>query len=222
MASFSFVVAAAIAIAPMNAQFDCSTYESTCSGIAGYEAYQNCAATIAVNDASAMACRIEHLAYAALAPSNATTHCPHAAPNAAVPCATEMLATFDCAAYVSRCSGETGYEAYPDCAATVAANDANAMACRIQHLAAAASNATLHCPHAAPNAAAPCATEMLATATAPTSAPTAGDASTPAPTSTNSSGNGGATTAADASTAARKATSLVGAMAALMGVVLAA
>jgi hypothetical protein len=140
--------------------FNCTRYVSQCSATFGYEAYKNCAATVAVNDANDMACRVQHLAAAA---KDAATHCPHAAPNAAAPCNTEMLKTFDCAAYASRCSGTSGYEAYKDCAATVAVNDANDMACRVQHLAAAASDAATHCPHAAPNAAAPCNTEVLKT-----------------------------------------------------------
>jgi hypothetical protein len=138
--------------------FDCSLYASTCSGVSEYEAYQNCAATVAVNNANDMACRIQHLH---LAVSNAATHCPHAQPNAAAPCNNEMLKTFDCSLYASTCSGVSGYEAYSDCQGTVSANGANGMACRIQHLQLAVSNAATHCPHAQPNATGPCSSETL-------------------------------------------------------------
>jgi hypothetical protein len=163
--------------------FNCSLYESTCSGVSGYEAYQNCAATVGVNDANDMACRIQHLA---LAGTNAALHCPHAQPNAQAPCNNEALKTFDCSLYESTCSGVSGYEAYSDCPGTVAANGANGMACRIQHLQLAVSDAATHCPHAAPNATAPCNTETLtppatttiAAATAATTAATTGSVHT--------------------------------------------
>jgi len=141
--------------------FDCSLYASTCSGVSGYEAYQNCAATVAVNNANDMACRTQHLMLAA---TDANTHCPHAQPNQpnpAAPCSNEMLKTFDCSLYASTCSGVSGYEAYSDCQGTVSANGANGMACRIQHLQLAVSNAATHCPHAQPNATGPCSSETL-------------------------------------------------------------
>eukprot|EP00930_Biecheleria_cincta_P027421 TRINITY_DN1926_c0_g1_i1.p1 TRINITY_DN1926_c0_g1~~TRINITY_DN1926_c0_g1_i1.p1 ORF type:complete len:234 (-),score=38.19 TRINITY_DN1926_c0_g1_i1:220-921(-) len=174
------IVLGASLFALAKANFDCANYITLCSSIAGYEAYKDCAATIAVNNATDMACRITHLGKAA---TDAATHCPHAAPTAAAPCNTEMLKTFDCAAYVSRCSSITGYQAYPDCAATVAANGANGMACRIQHLGKAATDAATHCPHAAPNATGPCQMEALAS---PTPSPTPSASPTPAPSATPS------------------------------------
>ena len=95
-------------------------------GVAAYKAYSNRASTVSANDANAMSCRVQHLAAAAVT-GGADTHCPHAQPTAAGPCATEMLKTFDCTLYETTCKDITGYEAYSDCAITVALNDANAM-----------------------------------------------------------------------------------------------
>ncbi|CAE8596288.1 unnamed protein product [Polarella glacialis] len=93
-----------------------------------------------------MACRIYHLGVAAMA-GNATEHCPHAAPDATGPCATEVLKSFNCSLYASTRSGTTGYTAYSGCSDTVAANPLG-MACRTYHLgvAAMAGNAAEHCP----------------------------------------------------------------------------
>jgi len=160
MAVLLLTILSASLVSVSRAQFNCSLYSETCSGVSGYEAYQNCAATVAVNDATAMSCRIQHLGFAA---TDANTHCPHAQPNAAAPCNTEMLKTFNCSMYSETCSGVSGYEAYKNCEATVAVNNANDMACRTQHLMLAATDANTHCPHAQPNAATPCNTEMLKT-----------------------------------------------------------
>jgi len=147
------------------AAFNCTLYAATCSGVANYQAYQNCAATVARATATSMTCRTEHLALAAGSGALAVTHCPHAAPTAAAPCnkSDDELTTFMCTLYEDTCKGETNYEAYKMCASTVAVNDANSMACRINHLMLAATTGgfALHCPHAAPTAAAPCDTEML-------------------------------------------------------------
>jgi len=145
--------------------FNCSLFASTCSGTTGYKAYTDCTNTVANNDANHMACRTTHLELAA-ASGGAAKHCPHAQFAAAAPCASEKLKTFECALYVSTCSGVTGYKAYSDCAATVTANSAG-MQCRIQHLALAAKSggAAKHCPHAQPDATGPCASYTL---TAPT------------------------------------------------------
>jgi uncharacterized surface protein with fasciclin (FAS1) repeats len=70
-----------------NAWFPCSLYQSTCSGLSNYEAYSDCAATVAANP-SGMQCRTEHLY---LARDNADVHCPHAQPSATGPCASEAL-----------------------------------------------------------------------------------------------------------------------------------
>jgi len=115
-----------------------------------------------MNDANAMACRINHLALAA-ASGGAAAHCAHAAPDAVAPCNTEMLKAFNCTLYSSTCSGISGYQAYSDCTGTVSANGANGMACRTQHLslAAVASGAATHCPHAQSNATGPCASQSL-------------------------------------------------------------
>jgi len=167
--------------------FMCGQYASTCSGETNYEAYKMCASTVAMNDANSMACRINHLLLA-LTSGDSALHCPHAAPTAAAPCNTEMLKGFDCALYASTCSGVANYSAYANCAGTVTANGANGMACRIQHLAAAAAScgAALHCPHAAPAATGPCATEniTLAVAAAVTAAPN----TTAAPTNSSAGG----------------------------------
>ncbi|CAE8633398.1 unnamed protein product [Polarella glacialis] len=100
--------------------FDCSLYASTCSGTTGYKAYSGCSDTVAANPMG-MACRIYHLGVAAMA-GNATEHCPHAAPDATGPCATEVLKSFNCSLYASTRSGTTGYTAYSGCLDTVAAN----------------------------------------------------------------------------------------------------
>lgn len=148
-----------------HAAFNCTLYAATCSGVTNYEAYQNCASTVAQETATSMTCRTTHLGLAAVSGAAAVTHCAHAAPTAGAPCNTsdDELTTFMCGLYASTCSGETNYEAYKMCASTVAVNDANSMACRINHLllAATSGNSALHCPHAAPTAAAPCNTEML-------------------------------------------------------------
>jgi len=153
--------------------FDCTLYASTCSGVTDYEAYKMCDSTVAVNDAQHMACRINHLRLAAVS-GGSKEHCPHAAPTAGAPCNTEMLKTFDCDLYVSTCSSVSDYSAYSNCAGTVAANSANSMACRIQHLqlAAVSGGAATHCKHAAPAAAAPCDTENITLALALEVAPT--------------------------------------------------
>jgi len=150
--------------------FNCTLFASTCSGKA--TSYTDCANTVANNNANHMACRTRHLELAA-ASGGAATHCPHAQFAAAAPCATEKLKTFDCALYVSTCSGVTGYKAYSDCAATVTANSAG-MQCRIQHLTLAAKSggAATHCPHAQPNATGPCASYTLTAATTTTSGTT--------------------------------------------------
>ena len=123
-------------------------YETTCKdvkqklyGVAAYKAYSNRASTVSANDANAMPCRVQHLAAAAVT-GGADTHCPHAQPTAAGPCATEMLKTFDCTLYETTCKdvkqklyGVAAYEAYSNCASKIAMNDANAMSCRVQHLA---------------------------------------------------------------------------------------
>jgi len=143
--------------------FDCDLYATTCSGVAGYEAYPSCkTGTILMNDANDMACRIKHLE---LAKSAAATHCPHAAPNAAAaaPCAAEMLKKFDCDLYETTCSGVAGYQAYTNCASTMAVNTAAGMACRTYHLSLAAMSggAETHCAHAQFGATVPCAAETL-------------------------------------------------------------
>jgi len=144
--------------------FDCALYASTCKGVAGYQAYSNCESTVGMNNANDMACRIYHLG-AAAAKDGAAVHCAHAAPDAAKPCDGEKLKPFDCALYASTCKGVTGYEAYGDCANTIAANGANGMSCRTHHLALAAKadGAALHCPHAQFNAKGPCASQTLKT-----------------------------------------------------------
>jgi len=141
--------------------FNCSVFAATCSGVAGYQVYSNCASTVANNGANGMACRTRHLDLAVVS-GGAATHCPHAQFAATGPCASETLKTFDCALYASTCSSVTGYSAYADCAATVAANAAG-MQCRIQHLALAAvsGGAAAHCPHAQPIATGPCASYTL-------------------------------------------------------------
>jgi len=145
--------------------FDCSLYTSTCSGVAGYQAYSNCASTVAVNGVNGMACRIQHLAAATKDAAAALLHCPHAAPDATAPCAAEKLKAFDCALYASTCKDATGYEAYNDCANTILANGANGMACRTHHLAMVAKpNASkMHCSHLQFNAKGPCASQTLKT-----------------------------------------------------------
>jgi hypothetical protein len=154
----------------VTAVFNCAQYVSTCSGVAGYQAYQDCAIQVQQN-AATMTCRIQHLALAAAGGANdPATHCPHAQPVATGPCASETLKTFDCSLYATTCSGLSGYEAYADCAGTVAANS-NKMTCRIQHLDLAANggnnSAATHCPHAKPSAVGPCASETLSPAPAP-------------------------------------------------------
>jgi len=71
---------------------------------------------------------------------------------------------FDCAKYVSTCSGTTNYMAYPNCAATVLYNPTG-MTCRITHLGLAmgtgANDAATHCNHAMPAPTAPCNAEIL-------------------------------------------------------------
>ena len=56
-----------------------------------------------------------------------------------------MLKSFDCTLYETTCKdvkqklyGVAAYKAYSNCASTVGVNDANAMSCQVQHLAAAA------------------------------------------------------------------------------------
>jgi hypothetical protein len=150
----------ALCLSWASAAFNCSLYASTCSGTTGYTACSSCSDTVAAN-LGGMACRIYQLDIAAMA-GNATEHCPHAAQDATGDCATEVLKSFDCSFYVSKCSRTTGYTAYSRCSGTVAANPMG-MACCIYHLgvAAMAGNATDHCPHAAQDAMGPCATEVL-------------------------------------------------------------
>jgi len=184
--------------------FDCAAYAQTCSGVDGYSAYSSCASTVTNNGVNGMACRIQHLALAMKSSEAATLHCPHAAPMAAAPCNTEMLRGFDCAEYVSICSGVAGYSAYSNCASTVTANGANGMACRTEHLTLAvitrsSGGDATHCPHAAETATGPCAAEKLATAGGATTTGAAGATTTafalPATTTT-----AGATAAAGATT----------------------
>jgi len=145
------------------AEFDCALYAKTCKATPKYQAYKTCASTADTNSvvsATGMKCRSEHLVLATSA-GFADLHCPHAQPMAEAPCDKEKLTTFDCALYAKTCKGISPQ--YGNCASTVAVNDANSMACRIQHLALAAKSggAAVHCAHAAPDATTPCDGEKL-------------------------------------------------------------
>ena len=75
--------------------------------------------------------------------------------------ATHIGPAFNCALYKSTCESTSNYEAYGDCDYAVANNNASLFTCRREHLVLAQSDATVHCPHAAPNAQGPCAGDAL-------------------------------------------------------------
>eukprot|EP00242_Pyramimonas_sp_CCMP2087_P006436 CAMPEP_0198210028 /NCGR_PEP_ID=MMETSP1445-20131203/18665_1 /TAXON_ID=36898 /ORGANISM="Pyramimonas sp., Strain CCMP2087" /LENGTH=113 /DNA_ID=CAMNT_0043883975 /DNA_START=118 /DNA_END=456 /DNA_ORIENTATION=+ len=87
-----FLVLGAL-IGAAEGSFNCDLYQTTCVASSLSLAYENCAATVVANtggpDKHNMTCRVEHLGRAVN--SDATLHCPHAAPNATGPCASELL-----------------------------------------------------------------------------------------------------------------------------------